>query len=144
MSAPKKALPGRRLVIITDVGPDPDDAKALLVAGVFHLSGSLELCAVVANGGAQPEMRARLARCVLDHVGVGSSVPVGIGSMGTPYAAQPHEYSLAGFEQVEARELADGKALLMQVFRQAKRRSLTVVCISSLRDFADLIDEAPV
>ncbi|KAG8466168.1 hypothetical protein KFE25_001924 [Diacronema lutheri] len=42
-SAAPRAAP--RLCLITDPGPDPDDIKALLVAGVLHSHGRLELFA---------------------------------------------------------------------------------------------------
>jgi hypothetical protein len=76
-------------VLVTDPGPDPDDIKALVVSAMLHKHARIELCAVICNGGGQPRERAALARCVLDHLGVG--VPVGVGSHGVPYSAQPHE-----------------------------------------------------
>jgi hypothetical protein len=50
-------------------GPDPDDVKALLIAAILHNQGHVWLRAVVCNGGSSARDRARLARCVLDHVG---------------------------------------------------------------------------
>jgi hypothetical protein len=49
------------LVVITDVGPDPDDAKALLVAATFHHQRAVRLLGVVANGGHQAVERGVLA-----------------------------------------------------------------------------------
>lgn len=128
------------LVLISDPGPDPDDVKAILVAAVLHRLESINLTAVVANGGGQPARRAQLARTVLDHVGV-TDVPVGVGSLGTPYVAQPHEYALSGFN--DKASLVDGHALLMRTLRSARNHSLTVCCISSLRDLADVITAEP-
>ncbi|KAG8463889.1 hypothetical protein KFE25_000057 [Diacronema lutheri] len=97
-------------VLVTDPGPDPDDIKALLVAAVLHRHGRIVLRAVIANGGQQADLRAKLARCVLDHVGV-LDVPVGIGSAGSEYSAQAHEYQLEGFEEVDlARSFAERKS----------------------------------
>lgn len=115
-----------------DPGPDPDDVKALLVAAVLHRQRVARLRAVVCNGGMQPRARARLARCILDHVGL-RDVPVGVGSEGKPYVAKPHEYAIPGFDEVDASRLLNGAALLAEVLRRARPRSLTVVCISSLR-----------
>ncbi|KAJ1634777.1 hypothetical protein T492DRAFT_494962 [Pavlovales sp. CCMP2436] len=125
-------------VLVTDPGPDPDDIKALLVAGMLHLHGRIELRAVICNGGGQPRERAQLARCVLDHLGA-AGVPVGVGSEGTPYSAQPHEYNLEGFSTVEPSRLLDGRALMLRTLQLARPKSLRVVLISSLRDFADAV-----
>jgi hypothetical protein len=125
--------------MITDPGPDPDDVKALLVAAVLHRQGALRLLAVVANGGNKARERALLAKCVLSHADVGD-VPVGVGSAGTATTAQPHEYALAPVGE-DAVEVEEGPALLRRTVEAAKNRSLTFVCISSLRDLADLICE---
>ena len=128
--------------MIADPGPDPDDVKAILVAGVLHRLGAIRFAALVANGGGQALRRAQLARCVLVHVGV-ADVPVGIGSEGKAYEAQPHEYALEGVDQVPRAALDDGHALLLRTLRAAPPSSLTVCCISSLRDFADVIAAEP-
>ncbi|KAJ1618479.1 hypothetical protein T492DRAFT_453841 [Pavlovales sp. CCMP2436] len=129
-------------VLVTDPGPDPDDVKALLVAAMLHLHGRIELCAVICNGGGQPRERAQLARCVLDHLGA-VNVPVGIGSEGTPCSAQPHEYGIAGYAAVEPSRLLDGRTLMLKVLQRARPKSLRVVLISSLRDFADAVASHP-
>jgi len=132
----------QNLVIITDPGPDPDDVKALLVAGVLHRHRTLHLSAVVANGGQQAMRRARLARCVLDKLGA-YDVPVGVGSEGKEYKPQPHEYAIDGIDQVDSARLRSGQELLISTLRAAVSNSLTFVCISSLRDLADVMDEHP-
>lgn len=126
------------IVVITDPGPDPDDVKVLLVLGVLHKLGRISLLAVVANGGGQPRKRAALARCILNHLGV-RDVPVGIGSMGSARSAQPHEFALTGMEEADA-QLELGPELLLRTLRAAPFRSVRVLLISSLRDFADVID----
>lgn len=116
--------------------------QALLVCAIMHKQGQLTLRAVVANGGGQPIRRARLARCVLDHVHA-DDVPVGIGSAGRETAAQPHEYRLAGYTDVDDAQLHGGAELLRSVLADSADQSLTIVCISSLRDVADLMAEDP-
>lgn len=111
--------------------------KVLLVLGVLHKLGRISLLAVVANGGGQACRRAALARCILDHLGV-FDVPVGIGSEGERSVPQAHEFDLAGVAEAEAR-LESGHALLLRTIRAAPAKSVRVVLISSLRDFADLI-----
>lgn len=133
---------GSSLVVITDVGPDPDDTKALLIAAVFHAEGRLKLRAVIANGGGQAVERAALALALLDHLRV--DVPVGVGSAGEPYEPSGHEYALAGVCVDAARpRLRDGRALLARTLEDAADNELTVVCISSLRDFADACRDSP-
>lgn len=109
-----------------------------------HLCGPvLHQRAVIANGGGQAIERAALALTVLDHLSV-SDVPVGIGSAGKPYEPSGHEYSLEGFS-VEAAtpRLEDGALLLRRTLEDAAPNELTVVCISSLRDFADALADYP-
>ncbi|KAJ1621397.1 hypothetical protein T492DRAFT_887047 [Pavlovales sp. CCMP2436] len=130
------------VVLITDPGPDPDDVKALLVLAVAHMQGAVQLKAVVANGGMQAVERAKLARCMLDHMGV-LDVPVGHGSAGQPYSPQPHEYSIDDYALVDAGRLVVGERLLKQTLSAARPGSLTFVCISSLRDISDLIKADP-
>lgn len=59
------------------------------------------------------------------------------------YDAQPHEFRLDGFDRVDRTRLWDGAELLRSLVLGAEPRSLTIVCISSLRDFADLIAGFP-
>jgi hypothetical protein len=75
---------------------------------------------VIANGGADAERRARLAKCVLQHVAA-SRVPVGVGSAGVDYAAQPHEYSLDGYDLVEPIHLQNGPSLLLATLKRATK-----------------------
>jgi hypothetical protein len=124
-------------------GPDPDDIKALLVAATLHNQGNVCLRAVVANGGGAARDRARLARCVLDHVGA-EDVPVGVGSDGVQSVpAQPHEYALDGYAAAPDARLRIGAELLVEALAAAPGQSVKVVCISSLRDFADLVAAQP-
>lgn len=116
--------------------------KALLVASVLHRQRVASLRAVVCNGGNQPRARARLARCILDHIGL-RDVPVGVGSAGRAYVAKPHEYAIDGYDDVDETRLLDGGALLAELLRNAAPKSLTFVCISSLRDLADLMRDTP-
>jgi hypothetical protein len=110
-----------------------------VIAAALHMRRRVRLVAVVCNGGGDPAARARLARCVLDHVGA-VRVPVGVGSAGVPYEPKPHEYTLDGYADVDERRLLDGATLLLRALRGAARKSLRVVLISSLRDFAELCE----
>lgn len=130
------------VLIVTDPGPDPDDVKALLVLAIAHKRGQLRLRGVVANGGHAAAARAALARCVLDHVGE-PSIPVGIGSPGRPHPAGAHEYLISGFDRVDPGRLEEGAALILRELRAARPRSVTILLISSLRDFADIIGAYP-
>jgi len=131
------------LLIITDPGPDPDDVKALLIAAVGHRQGGgVHIAGVVANGGGEPLRRARLARCILDTIGA-PDIPVAVGSPGVPTLAKPHEYAIDGYAEVDDSRLWDGAELIRSVLTGARRQSLTVLCISGLTDFADIISSEP-
>jgi hypothetical protein len=110
----------------------------------MHNQGHVKLIAVIANGGGCARERARLARCVLDHVGA-TSVPVGIGSDGVEHGlgARPHEYAIAGYAAVADGALHDGAELLRGALERAPDGSVRVALISSLKDFADVCAEAP-
>ena len=131
-----------KVVLITDPGPDPDDVKAIIVLNLLRLQSALaDVCAVIANGGGVPLKRARLARKVLDHLGM-VDVPVGIGSRGTAVLESKHEYDLDGVfrdEHCDSR-ITSGYSLLLRVLEAASTSSITVIIISSLRDMADIID----
>lgn len=127
------------MLLVTDIGPDPDDAKALLLAATMHKERHITLRGVIANGGQQAKQRAVLARCVLDHLGV-LDVPVGFGSEGKLSAPQPHEYTLQGFANVDETRLLPGARIFSDVLQKVPSKSLLVVLISSLRDMADAID----
>jgi len=129
------------IVLVGDPGPDPDDAKALLILGILGLQGVVRLRAVVCNGGGRPELRARLARALLDRIG--SPCPVGVGSAGKAHAPSSYEFALTGFDDVDASRLEDGQTLLLRTLRAARDGSLTIVCISSLRDIADVMASEP-
>jgi len=134
----------RRLdvAVVTDAGPDPDDVKALLVLAMAHRSGRIRLAAVVANGGGQPGLRAQLMRLLLNRIGE-LGVPVGVGSLGVALAEQPHECALRGFAAVDPSRLLDGPALLLRTRVRAAPRSVAVLLISGLRDFADVVLAQP-
>lgn len=131
------------MLIVSDPGPDPDDVKAILIASVLHRKRQLKLRGIVANGGSEPRERAALAKCILNHVNV-HDVPVGVGKPTTQGShAQAHERDIDGFADVRRDMLEDGHALMMRVLLSSPAKSLTVLCISSLRDFADAIICAP-
>jgi hypothetical protein len=128
------------LLIITDPGPDPDDAEALLLAWKLHRQDAIRLVGVVANGGGHPAARARLARCLLDRVGA-TSIPVGIGSAGMPISTQPHEYALDGYAHTSGESLMPGATLILHALEEAAPKSLIVLIIASMRDFKDAIEQ---
>jgi hypothetical protein len=114
--------------------------KAIIVAAMHHLAGEVNLRGVVCNGGAQPERRAKLARCLLDQIGA-PDIPVGIGSAGKEHIAGAHEFDFDGIDGVDDSRLHDGVDLLLSALVAAEPHSLSFLLISSLRDFADCIIE---
>jgi hypothetical protein len=115
----------------------------------MHKQRAVKFVGVVANGGGQPEARAKLARCILNALGA-TMIPVGVGSFGKEYASMPHEYGIEGYDAADAHgasgqslRLERGDELIARVLSSSPSASLTVVCISSLRDFADAIRADP-
>jgi hypothetical protein len=71
-------------------------------------------------------------------------VPVGIGSDGgTLVVAQAHEYELPDYPATPQAVLRPGAELLVEALARSADGSVRVVCISSLRDFADVCAAAP-
>jgi len=80
---------------------------------------------------------------MLDHVGL-RDVPVGVGSTGKAYTPQPHEYDIQGYDKVDTTRLVrDSHDLLLRVLSRARPGGVRVVCISSMRDLADLMATHP-
>ncbi|KAJ1625988.1 Inosine/uridine-preferring nucleoside hydrolase domain-containing protein [Pavlovales sp. CCMP2436] len=132
--------PKTEVVLITDPGPDPDDVKTILILAMLHKAGVVDCRCVIANGGGDPVARATLAQTVLDHLHA-STIPVGIGTAGRDYDPMPHEYDIHHYDLQAVRpRLHDGAELLMRTLRDSRPRSLSIVCISSLRDIADAIE----
>jgi len=91
-------------VIVCDPGPDPDDVKVVLIAAHLHKQGVIKVRGIVCNGGGtgEPIKRAALAAAVWSHTGA-AAVPIGVGSAGKDYTANPHEYRLAGYDETLCR-----------------------------------------
>ncbi|KAJ1622605.1 hypothetical protein T492DRAFT_885003 [Pavlovales sp. CCMP2436] len=141
-------LEPRTIVLITDVGPDPYDVKALLLAATLHLQEQSVLAAVVCNGGGrsasgetEARNRAALARCILDYLGL-HDIPVGIGEAteASKHTPAPYEYDFPGFGKVDDARLHDGQTLLLQTLELVEARSLSLVVISALSDVSKLCE----
>lgn len=130
-------------LVITDPGPDPDDVKCILVLAVQHLHRNVTLHGVVCNGGGHARSRAKLARCLLRHMGIGDFVRVGVGSQGKYAAPNAYEFDIQGYADTLDDQLEPGHAVIHDTLLQAPPKSLTVVLISSMRDFADEIMAHP-
>lgn len=130
------------VLIICDPGPDPSDAKAILIAGILHQHGVINVKGVVTNGGGQARGRAKLARALLNHIGA-KGIPVGIGTAGRAAPPRRYEYNLDGFESVDEGTLHGGASLIDTVLRRGRDQSLRLVLLSSLRDAVDAILRAP-
>lgn len=139
--------PAEHVVIITDAGEDLDDEMTLVMARFLIDERKIELKAVVAN--LQPAMaRARLVRGTLDHLGL-QAVPVGVGTDGgslthrDTFSSTASTY-IAPIDSQRAISIEPGRALLHRVLASAADRSITLLCISSLKDAAVFLrDNAP-
>lgn len=130
------------VLIITDPGPDPDDAKVILMAGVQHLQGQVNVTGIVTNGGQQSEARAQLATAILAGIGV-TNIPVAHGAPGRKENPSPQVFNLDGFDQVDKGELLQGRDLIFSVLTDAKPKSLTIQIQSAGTDIAEAIKLYP-
>lgn len=160
-----KTFDAVKILVITDPGQDNDDEMALMLMSELVRNGEVQPLAVVAN--LRPsERRAALARGTLDMLDL-HSVPVGIGTdggstthvdkfskyisegkTGVDYFTQPLEDVLklqavmgtAEEDTVSQKaRIWDGQKLLRKTLQSADDKSVTLVCLSSIKDAADLL-----
>lgn len=140
----------RKMLLIADPGPDPDDTKVVIAAAMLHKRRVLRVEALVCNGGQQQLERTALARTILQHIGMASAIRVGVGEpvAKEPYQPKPHEYAIPGYGRA-LKELKSsptryyGRTLILQVLREAQEHSLTVQCQTGMTDLALVIEAEP-
>ncbi|KAJ1459125.1 hypothetical protein M885DRAFT_460395 [Pelagophyceae sp. CCMP2097] len=130
------------LVLISDVGQDPDDEMALILLRSLVEEGLVDCEGVVCN--LQPaSRRALLARGTLDVLGLGA-VPVAVGSDGgSKEHADSFSLSARHYMPEELSAQLDGQALLRDLYDKAPLGGLHLLCISSLTDAADFVRSHP-
>lgn len=80
---------------------------------------------VIANGGHQAKERAALAKAALRLLNIKESeIPVGVGTKGTHYSPQPHEYELTGWK--EAMVSHTRKSYMGELFSHLIRYCMTL------------------
>ncbi|KAJ1636514.1 Inosine/uridine-preferring nucleoside hydrolase domain-containing protein [Pavlovales sp. CCMP2436] len=127
------------VVVISDPGEDLDDEMAMIMARFLEDEGLINLLAVVTN--LQPaHARARLMRGTLDQLRL-QHVPVGSGTDGgAPATTDSFSETAKSYmpppESERAQQIEPGRALLHRVLSEAEPRSVTLLCISSLKDAA--------
>jgi len=126
------------LVIISDPGEDLDDEMAMVMLRYLTGKGYVDCKGIVANLRPAQD-RGRLLRGTLDVLGL-YEVPVGIGTDG---GSSEHKATFletaASYMPADGSERArlhGGRALLRRCFEEATDGSLTLVCISSMKDAA--------
>jgi len=134
------------MLIVTDPGPDPDDIKVIVSAGMLHKSQVVNVEAFICNGGHQARERTALCNIVLEHIGMRNQIPVGIGEEIKAYTPKAHEYALPGYEGALREtmmhpELFDGKRIFMDTLRNSVDKSLTVQVQTGMTDVANMILE---
>lgn len=122
--------------IITDAGIDLDDELALILASSLQRLGKIKLLGVTAN--MRPSIaRARLARGLLNQLGYGPEVPVGMGlgviesRNGEPCPTDKNCSYLAPLDQ-----LVMGDEHFINMLIAAKPKSITLVLQSGFADAA--------
>ena len=139
----RRQVPGQRTFISCDPGPDPDDAKVVLMAAALHKKGVLQVEGIITNGGQQAKNRAKLALALLKSVHMQAQIPVGIGSDGKLKKPGPYEYRIDGFDEIQDEELTSGHLLLMRTLEHVPPKSLVVQIQSAATDIALAIQAVP-
>mmetsp|Transcript_4299 Transcript_4299/g.12114 ORF Transcript_4299/g.12114 Transcript_4299/m.12114 type:complete len:367 (-) Transcript_4299:356-1456(-) len=129
------------VVLVSDPGPDPDDAKGILLAAHFHMAKQVRLLGVICCGGGQSRERARLCRRILQLCYPRLKIPVAVGAQGAhkPHTPAPHEYDVPGFESTTTDGMPSGTALLRKLLAEAEDNSLTVEIQAAFTDVAEAI-----
>ena len=129
------------MVLVADPGPDPDDAKGILLAAHFHISKQLQLMGVVCCGGGQAKERARLCRRILQLCYPKLKIPVAVGAQGAhkPHTPAPHEYAVPGFDSTTTEGMPSGVQLLTKLLADAADSSLTIEIQAAFTDVAEVI-----
>lgn len=134
----------KRVIIVADPGPDPDDCKVIVAAGMLHRQGVMKTQAVICNGGFQSRERTALAQCLLTHISMESEIKVGIGENIKEWKPKAHEYKIRGFETAlyvinEHPERYDGAGIFLQTLKQAPNKSLTIQLQTGMTDVANVM-----
>lgn len=130
----------------SDAGKDIDDSFALLIQGYLMWIDLLYIIAIIANLKSA-EKRALTIWALMYHMGH-RHIPVGIGSDGSDEDHMEREYEYD--TEISAGTLGEamivnGKRLMEEKLNKclAAHTKIKVLCISSLRDIAELCEEHP-
>ena len=132
--------PASHILIVCDPGPDPDDAKVILIAGLQHKAGEIVCEGLICNGGWQSRERSKLAVSILNAIEV-SDIPVAEGTRGIKKKPSACEYDIAGYAEVQEDGLLDGTELFYEILRKAEPKSLTIQIQSAGTDVAMAIQK---
>src|SRR5947209_3036737 len=128
------------ILLITDAGLDPDDVVAIMTLVGMQRRGKVRLLGVVANTP-PAHLRARLAKGVLNALGLGD-VPVAIGTnCNTTHDIKPYEFDFALADISEV--IQDAASLLEEMLREATPKGVTLLLISGLTDAHQLVMKHP-
>lgn len=124
----------QKLLILTDIGRDPDDMAALTVAAALTRQHLANVIGVVST--LTPAMRrAELARYTLDSLGL-MDVPVAVGSdLPSLNIADVHEYEFSHLPEGN-RQHVNATQLFNDVLEKAEDSSLNILVIASFADLA--------
>lgn len=127
------------IVMIGDFGKDLDDENALLYAIGAHSAGEIKLAAVVAN--LSPALlRARIARGMLEYLGI--DIPVGVGtSCNVEDDTQEYEANIPYLSKNT--DFEDGQKLIKNTMEKVPDKSVVLLLNSGLTDAAELMKNNP-
>ena len=120
-----------------DPGQDLDDEMFIVLMSSLARRGLVRCVGIVATL-APAEMRAQLARSTLAELHM-ADVPVAAGSDGGDVGSTDSMLGLSYMRRASRCGLLSGAQLMHRVLTDAPDRSVTVVAVASLKDFAGLL-----
>uniref|UniRef100_A0A7R9WAR8 Inosine/uridine-preferring nucleoside hydrolase domain-containing protein n=1 Tax=Pseudictyota dubia TaxID=2749911 RepID=A0A7R9WAR8_9STRA len=128
---------GTPLIILTDIGRDVDDEYALMLLGALTRKRLVNPLAVVTTLSPSRK-RAALSKGSLDALGL-LHVPVGIGSAGGVEEGRELEVYESAYRKASASIFEDGMNLMLLSLSSAPDKSVRLLGLASLTDFASLV-----
>lgn len=137
-------IDAKKVIIVADPGPDPDDCKVIVAAGMLHRQGVMKTEAIICNGGHQARERTALARAILAHISMAAEIRVAVGQKIKEWKPKAHEYKIRGFDSAlqsiqRSPGTYDGATLFLEILQKARAKTLTIQLQTGMTDVANVI-----
>jgi inosine-uridine nucleoside N-ribohydrolase len=127
----------QRIIVITDIGRDPDDMATLLLGSALMRERIVDIVAVIATL-TPAYMRARLAKYTLGALGF-FDIPVGVGSdIPSVSLENIHSYEFRGLPE-DQKEHPSSEEVLARALEKSEDSSVELLIIAALTDLGKFI-----